>query len=800
MSELSRPLFADLKLSEPLLRVLTELGYESPSPIQAATIPILLDNRDVLGQAQTGTGKTAAFALPILARIDTRQTAPQALVLAPTRELAIQVAEAFQRYATYIPDFHVLPIYGGQSYGPQLNALRRGVHVVVGTPGRIIDHLEKGSLDLSRIKTLVLDEADEMLRMGFIDDVEAILQKTPAARQTALFSATMPSAIKRIAQTYLRDPAEVTVAAKTGTADNIRQRYWLVSGMHKLDALTRILEAESFDGMIIFARTKLATEELAGKLQARGFSAAAINGDIVQQQRERTIQQLKDGKIDILVATDVAARGLDVERISHVINYDVPYDPESYTHRIGRTGRAGRSGEAILFIAPRERNMLKAIERATRQPISVLQLPNIQQVNDVRIARFKDQITETLAAGGLETFQALIEDYEREMNVPAVEIASALAKLARGDVPLLLDNSRHEAPQQRFERPERAERPERTDRPERTERAERPDRFERKDRPDRAAFASKERVNHQADPGMHTFRIEVGHDHGVKPGNIVGAIANETGLASRFIGRIEIYDDHSTLDLPDDMPPEMLNQIKTIWVAGQQLRISSESSPPGTSTAATANTAATASMPGKVPARSAPPRVAMQEKAENTQHTHTEARPEKRLKPPGSERPAREEIPERGASRKKEASGKKAEFAMQPYRIEVGHAHGVKPANIVGAIANEAGLEAKYIGRIEIFDNYSLLDLPEGMPNEVLEQLKTVAVGAHPLRISRSGVGPAPQENTGGKKITLTAPRKGVDRRLEEKKSGGKPPRKAGPGFGHRGSEGKAAPKPKRKP
>jgi ATP-dependent RNA helicase DeaD len=382
-----------------LLRALQDVGYETPSPIQAATIPYLMDNRDVLGQAQTGTGKTASFALPVLSRIDIRQTSPQALVLAPTRELAIQVAEAFQTYARHIPGFHVLPIYGGQSYGLQLSALRRGVHVVVGTPGRVIDHLDKGSLDLSALKTLVLDEADEMLRMGFIDDVERILQETPETRQTALFSATMPSAIKRIAQTYLNKPAEVTIAAKTGTADNIRQRYWLVSGMHKLDALTRILEAETFDGMIIFARTKLGTEELAAKLM-RGFSVAAINGDINQQQRERTIQQLKDGKIDILVATDVAARGLDVERISHVINYDVPYDPESYTHRIGRTGRAGRSGEAILFITPREKNLLKAIERATRQPVSPLELPTIQTVNDVRIARFKDQITATLAEGG----------------------------------------------------------------------------------------------------------------------------------------------------------------------------------------------------------------------------------------------------------------------------------------------------------------------------------------------------------------------------------------------------------------
>src|SRR5450830_1809558 len=477
MSESPLPLFSDLQLSAPLLRVLTELGYETPSPIQAATIPMLLENRDVLGQAQTGTGKTAAFALPILSRIDIRQTVPQALVLAPTRELAIQVAEAFQRYATHIPGFHVLPIYGGQSYGPQLSALRRGVHVVVGTPGRVIDHLDKGSLDLSQLKTMVLDEADEMLRMGFIDDVESILQKTPATRQTTLFSATMPAVIKRIAKTYLRDPAEITVAAKTGTAENIRQRYWLVSGMHKLDALTRILEVEPFDGLIIFSRTKLGTEELAGKLQARGFAAAAINGDVQQQQRERTIQQLKDGQIDILIATDVAARGLDVERISHVINYDVPYDPESYTHRIGRTGRAGRSGEAILFITPREKNLLKSIERSTRQPITQMTLPSVQAVNDVRIARFKDQISTALAEGGLDEYTSLIEDYEREHNIPAIEIAAALAKMARGDEPLLLDKNRREVKSDdswRDERPARNDRNDRGDRGERNERTERP--------------------------------------------------------------------------------------------------------------------------------------------------------------------------------------------------------------------------------------------------------------------------------------------------------------------------------------
>ncbi len=579
MSESPVLLFSELNLSAQVLKVIKEVGYEIPSPIQAATIPLLLENRDVLGQAQTGTGKTAAFALPILSRIDIKQQTPQALVLAPTRELAIQVAEAFQKYASHIKDFHVLPIYGGQSYGPQLSALRRGVHVIVGTPGRVIDHLEKGSLDLSKLKTLVLDEADEMLRMGFIDDVEQILQKTPASRQTALFSATMPPAIKRIAKTYLREPAEVTVAAKTGTADNIRQRYWMVSGMQKLEALTRILEAEPFDGMIIFARTKLGTEELATKLQARGFAATAINGDMQQTQRERTIEHLKNGKIDILVATDVAARGLDVERISHVINYDVPTDPESYTHRIGRTGRAGRSGEAILFITPREQGLLKAIERATRQPVAPLTLPTVKAVNDVRIAKFKDQITEMLAAGGLDVFRSLIEEYELEQNVPAVEIAAALAKLARGDVPLLLEKPNRDAKSApswaATETP--AARAPRSDSPA-------PRFAERGERPDLGgeapAFKPRERTMKPQEEGMGTYRIEVGHAHGVKPGNIVGAIANEAGIESRFIGRIEIYDDYSTLDLPSDMPPDLVDHLKTVWVAGQQLNITRDGETP----------------------------------------------------------------------------------------------------------------------------------------------------------------------------------------------------------------------------
>ena len=438
-NDTSPPLsFRDLGLIEPLFKALKDIGYETPSPIQAQTIPYILDGKDVLGQAQTGTGKTAAFALPILSRIDLKQKEPQVLVLAPTRELAIQVAEAFQRYASHMKDFHVLPIYGGQDYGTQLRQLKRGAQVVVGTPGRVMDHMRKGTLKLEHLKFLVLDEADEMLRMGFIDDVEWILDQTPENRQIALFSATMPTAIRKIAQEYLHEPEHVTIKVTTASAENIRQRYWLVSGVHKLDALTRILEAETFEGMIIFVRTKTATIELAEKLEARGYSAAAINGDMSQSLRERAITHLKSGKLDILIATDVAARGLDVDRITHVLNYDIPYDTESYVHRIGRTGRAGRTGDAILFIAPRERKLLMNIERATKQKVEQMDLPSTEIINNKRINRFKQNITDTLAAQELSFFTQLIEQYEREHNVTALEIAAALAKLVQGDEPLLM--------------------------------------------------------------------------------------------------------------------------------------------------------------------------------------------------------------------------------------------------------------------------------------------------------------------------------------------------------------------------
>ena len=433
--------FAELGLSAPVLMALAAVGYEAPTPIQSATIPALLAGSDVLGQAQTGTGKTAAFALPILSRLELKQREPQALVLVPTRELAIQVAEAFKKYAAQLPGFHVLPIYGGQSYTPQLQALKRGVHVIVGTPGRIIDHLDRGALTLQGLRFVVLDEADEMLAMGFIDAMNSILARAPPERQVALFSATMAAPIRRIAQQHLRAPREITIRGKTSTAANIQQRYWLVSGLHKLDALTRILEVLPFDAMLVFARTKLATAELADKLEARGFAAAALNGDMQQAERERTIAQLKSGQIDILVATDVAARGLDVERISHVVNYDVPYDAESYIHRIGRTGRAGRSGEAILFVAPRERNMLRLIERATRQPIQCMDLPTIADVNANRVAKFKRRVSAALEQGIPDMYRTLVEELARDSGAGLSAVAAALASMAQGKSPLQISES-----------------------------------------------------------------------------------------------------------------------------------------------------------------------------------------------------------------------------------------------------------------------------------------------------------------------------------------------------------------------
>ena len=553
-----------MALKPALLKALDTLGYELPTAIQAQTIPLLLEGRDVLGQAQTGTGKTAAFALPLLSNLDLRQNSPQVLVLAPTRELAIQVAEAFKSYASQMKTFHVLPVYGGQEYGTQIRALQRGVHVIVGTPGRVMDHMRRGNINLDNLRTLVLDEADEMLRMGFIDDVEWVLEQTPKTRQIALFSATMPSEIRRITKRYLNNPAEITIKVKTATADTIRQRYWPVSGTHKLDALTRILEAETTDAMLVFVRTKTSTLEVAEKLEARGYRAVALNGDIAQKNRERIITQLKAGKLDILVATDVAARGLDVERISHVINYDIPHDTEAYVHRIGRTGRAGRKGDAILFVAPREKRMLQSIERATRQEIDLMQLPSTDMVNNRRIEKFKQRISDTLADEDLEMFKELVSQYQQENQVDTLDIAAALAKQVQGSAPFLLSGKSESAPARAFERDDSGA----TGKPRREKSRATADEGRK---PRREPFDTREQA---LEAGMDRFRIEVGHNHKVKPGNIVGAIANEADIDSKYIGRINIFDDYSLVDLPENMPKELLNELKNVRVAGQRLNMS----------------------------------------------------------------------------------------------------------------------------------------------------------------------------------------------------------------------------------
>jgi len=572
----SLPAFAEMNLISPLLAALTDVGYETPTPIQAQTIPLLLEGRDVVGQAQTGTGKTAAFALPLLSCLDLNRKLPQVLVLAPTRELAIQVAEAFQTYARHIKGFHVLPIYGGQSYDIQLRQLKRGVHVVVGTPGRVMDHMRRGTLKLGELRTLVLDEADEMLRMGFIDDVQWILEQTPDSRQIALFSATMPPAIRKIAERHLNHPEQITIKVTQATAETIRQRYWMVSGRHKLDVLTRILEAEPFDAVLIFVRTKIATEELADKLGARGYAATALNGDIAQKQRELIVNRLRKGHLDILVATDVVARGLDVQRISHVINYDIPHDTESYIHRIGRTGRAGHEGDAILFVAPREKRMLYAIERATKKRIDQFEMPTTETINDKRITEFKQRITETLESDeSLELFADIIEQYRNEKNISATEIAAALAKMVQGDKPLLLKDEPKQKPRRddrnpRFEAPEDKRRSMR--KPSRIRYNDDETKPDRKPKRERAP----KQGGHEPKPerGMERYRLEVGEIHGVKTGNIVGAIANEIGLENEFIGHVKIMDDYSTVDLPEGMPRTIFKELRQVWVCGQRLNAS----------------------------------------------------------------------------------------------------------------------------------------------------------------------------------------------------------------------------------
>jgi len=536
--------FNSFGLSDALLKVLEEVGYEVPTAIQEQCITHLLNGHDVIGQAQTGTGKTAAFALPLIDRIDLNNNQVQLLVLVPTRELAIQVSEAIQTYARHLKGFHVLPIYGGQSYDVQLRPLKRGVHAVVGTPGRVMDHLKRGTLKLNSLKALVLDEADEMLKMGFIDDVKWVMEKLPKERQIALFSATMPDVIRRVAEKFLNSPKVVKVKTKTATAQTISQRYWLVGGVHKLDALTRILEVESFDALLIFVRTKTATSNLAEKLSARGFTAEAINGDIAQNQRERIIQQLKNGKIDILVATDVAARGLDVDRISHVVNYDIPQDPESYVHRIGRTGRAGREGKAILFVAPRERRMLKTIERITRQPIDPMLLPSAKIINEQRVNNFKQRITDTLDNQELSIFEELILDYQKEHEIDAFKIASALALMAQGTEPLLLNEKEINQTS-----------------------------FDEKNKSKISVSIHADSLKDNPAIKMRRYRVAVGRKDNIKPGNVLGAIANEAEISSEFIGAIQIFQDFTTVDLPDEMPKETLQILKNTRVFDKKLNI-----------------------------------------------------------------------------------------------------------------------------------------------------------------------------------------------------------------------------------
>ena len=682
--------FSDLGLQEGLVQALRDVGYEAPTPIQAATIPPLLTGSDVLGQAQTGTGKTGAFALPILAKIDVSKPHTQAMVLVPTRELAIQVAEAFQRYATHMKGFHVLPIYGGQSYTPQLKGLKRGAHVIVGTPGRVMDHMKRGSLPLDYMSFLVLDEADEMLQMGFIDDIEWILEQSPPTRQVALFSATVPPAIRRIAQRHLREPKEITIRSKTSTAPNIRQRYWLVSGMHKLDALTRILEVESFDAMLVFVRTKLETVELSERLEARGFEAAPLNGDIPQQQRERTIAALKSGKIDIVVATDVAARGLDVERISHVVNYDVPYDSESYIHRIGRTGRAGRSGEAILFIAPRERNMLRIIERSTRQQIAQMNLPSVAAVNEQRVAKFKQRIADALAEGEAQAFRGIVEEFQAEHNVSPLDIASALASLLQGSTPLLLP-----------ERPEPEARGWSVD--------DSRDRDRRHDGQARGRFRDDRRG-----PSAHHHGRDGDDRRGGNRDRNDRRPAHARGENVDSAGRDGA-----------DASPHAQDGF------GERPRGEDRRSP---NAHADARDSA-----GRDGADASP----------HEQDGFERPRGEDR-RGPNAQADARD-----GADQQREASehgdrlrgeggarhgrrrSKDGDVAFETFRLEVGHAHGVKPGNIVGAIANEAGLEGKHIGQVDIRDDHTFIDLPEGMPRDIFRSLQKVRVVGQELRISR---------------------------------------------------------------
>ncbi len=551
--------FGALGLNKSLVSALDAAGYTTPTPIQAETIPLVLSGRDVLGQAQTGTGKTAAFALPLLQRIKLSEKQTQTLVLVPTRELAIQVAKSFEKYSANMRGFRVVPIYGGQDYQIQFREFDRGAQIVVGTPGRVMDHMRRGSLNLDKLQCLVLDEADEMLRMGFAEDVEWVLTQSPERRQMALFSATMSDPIREIAKRHLKNPAQITIKQKTATADTINQRYYVAAPHQKQAALARILEAESIDAVLIFVKMRSTTEPLADFLAQSGLKTAALNGDIAQKQRERIVERLRAGKIDVIVATDVAARGLDVQRISHVINYDLPHDSEAYVHRIGRTGRAGRSGEAILFVHPRDRYQLKRLESATRHTIEPMKLPSNRDINKQRVAGFHGKITEGLSHKDLDTFKSIVSQYQQQNEDVTLEtIAASLAFLANKETPLLvtetLKQTSFAADSGRGSN----------------------DRYGSKNRKNGKRKLSSDggSSSYRNDKDLETYRIEVGRSHQVLPGNIVGAIAKEAGIGNGKIGKIKIFEQFSTVDLPKDLSHDLITVIGNVLVAGQKLRIS----------------------------------------------------------------------------------------------------------------------------------------------------------------------------------------------------------------------------------
>jgi ATP-dependent RNA helicase DeaD len=712
--------FATLQLAPAIARAVAELGYETATAVQLRCIPPLLEGRDVLGQAQTGTGKTAAFALPLLSRLDPQDNLPQVLVLTPTRELALQVAEAFQRYAHHLPGFHVAPVYGGQSYGLQVRQLQRGPQVVVGTPGRIMDHMRRGTLSLERLKALVLDEADEMLNMGFAEDIDWIFEHTPAERQVALFSATMPAGILKVAREHLIDPVEVRIESATATVDTIEQQHVVVTRFHKADVLTRILELEDFDGMLIFVRTKGGTTELVDKLRSQGFAAEALNGDMNQEMRERTVERLKGGQLDILVATDVAARGLDVERISHVINFDIPTDPSAYVHRIGRTGRAGRTGKAILLVEPRERGLLRSIERIIRRPIPEMAAPSAEQLSASRIDRFTTQLRETLAEQDLDFFYRLIARVAKEQELELMDIAAAASYLIQRERPLDVKEpprrARQDAREGGYERPRREgygrdERPPRrgedrgrSQRPPRGDRDSGPPYAGRPERPgfdrDRSAQWGDRSFEEERDrqptqvpyqgvraphPTEHAFQRDRGGP-GERP-----RFDRERGPAWQERGF-----------RPDrDAQPPFRDQGPPPFHDREDSRDDDRGN--------------------------RDPRFAR----DRYQDRGNGPRPDFRGEPRSADRPPRDR-------------GGRGGVDLVQHRIEVGHRDGVTPREIVGAIANESGLEGRFIGHIDIRDDHAVVDLPSGMPREVFQHLKHVYVCGKELQISVMEGSPRP--------------------------------------------------------